>query len=879
MKKIFRFLLVATAIFGGFTACSEDELAPEMTFHKETISATVAEQIDPVGSKACVDINNLGNGFMGFLWQRYDSIAVFGKGGTRNSIFKSTSWDKVRQANFSGNVADGDKVWRAYYPYNPANEGRNYNELVGNIPAEQPFDHITGRLVADYKYGAPIADGSSQFNFRHMFSMLRFDIDATETNLEGEALESIELAITDANGNPRNINGSFTFNAENGEWSNVTNATNKIRMPWTSAPVLSKDKSYLGFMTLMPDVKAGDNIAVTIYTTDHKATFTAKCLVDFVKECVYNIPLILKKFVENDKFGYTETELPKFTGFKFEVSKNSGKLLNNQLVWNSGNPKFNSVSEHATTITYGESSNDITVTIPYLYDFNLAPTFTVPSGCTVTVNGVKQTSGATVVDFSKPVNYVVTNEAGDFRKYTVKVQNTGLPVVVIEQSSTGDFSKKYVGGVDIFGTNIGGTLVNEFVNFMIRGKDTEWVEDDKMTVYNADGTVNMATTTCGTRLRGNTTQRYKKKPFAIKLTSKQSVLGMPAHKRWVLLANCFDHSMIRNTVAFDIAHIIEAAWKNELPAEQAGIPWNVHGQNVELVFNGHHVGNYFLCEQIKIDGGRLDIKDTYEDVVKKQGSASFADCGYLFECDNNYDEDQKFKTSPLSIPFMFKDAVSDAIYSSVQTKVNGIANKINNKDASVYSDFDIYKAIDQFIIWELTMNREYLDPRSVYYYMNGNGKLSAGPVWDFDRATFQNVANVQNYSEQKSKRIKPYNKWICLNNITESSDMTSVFYPQLIKETTFQNALKERWAVLYPYLQLGAMAIEQYREPLRASFGCNNTMWPTDKAGIKKHKNDLDDWAGDEVIPDWDDIIDNLINVYNARLDGMNTLINNGTFQ
>ena len=110
--------------------------------------------------------------------------------------------------------------------------------------------------------------------------------------------------------------------------------------------------------------------------------------------------------------------------------------------------------------------------------------------------------------------------------------------------------------------------------------------------------------------------------------------------------------------------------------------------------------------------------------------------------------------------------------------------------------------------------------------------------------------------------------------------MTSVFYPQLIKEPTFQAALKERWAVLYPYLQqLGEYAIEQYREPLRASFGCNNTMWPTNKAGIKKSKSDLDDWAGDEEIAAWDDIIDNLKTVYNARLDGMNTLIKNGTFK
>ena len=80
---------------------------------------------------------------------------------------------------------------------------------------------------------------------------------------------------------------------------------------------------------------------------------------------------------------------------------------------------------------------------------------------------------------------------------------------------------------------------------------------------------------------------------------------MPSHKRWVLLANWLDHSMIRNAVAFDIAHAIDSAWRNhKITAAETeyigdGIPWNVHGQNVELVvFSkdgvGHHVGNYYL---------------------------------------------------------------------------------------------------------------------------------------------------------------------------------------------------------------------------------------------------------------------------------------------
>ena len=156
---------------------------------------------------------------------------------------------------------------------------------------------------------------------------------------------------------------------------------------------------------------------------------------------------------------------------------------------------------------------------------------------------------------------------------------------------------------------------------------------------------------------------YPKKPFALKFNEKKSVLGMPKHKRWVLLANWLDHSMIRNAVAFDIAQTIEHAWRDSGGAIGDGIPWNVHGQNVELIVidkdgDAHHVGNYLLCEQIKIDSNRLDIQDAYD--VEEPGADDFTQYGHLLEIDGNYDEASKFKTSK-SVPFMFKDEVTSNI--------------------------------------------------------------------------------------------------------------------------------------------------------------------------------------------------------------------------
>ena len=56
--------------------------------------------------------------------------------------------------------------------------------------------------------------------------------------------------------------------------------------------------------------------------------------------------------------------------------------------------------------------------------------------------------------------------------------------------------------------------------------------------------------------RGNTTFKHEKKPFTIKLRKKTKVLGLDRGKRYVLFANAFDESYIRNAVAFDLADVI-----------------------------------------------------------------------------------------------------------------------------------------------------------------------------------------------------------------------------------------------------------------------------------------------------------------------------------
>ena len=871
-----------------FYACAHEELCPPPS----TQDCIVATMNAPAATKTAMGEAEDGTSAVGILWTAEDKIGVFDASSSSQKCYMKTS-DSGNKADaifaVTGTTAFSSPTY-AYYPYSADNDGRSITSLAGNLPQEQNMD--SGKLYGDYKYG--ISEGSSaqghKFVFSHLFSMARIEIDASNTPLAGQKLSSLTITVT--RGSEKvNIAGDFTFSAISGEWKQGDNLQNSVTLTWTDGPTLGAE-ILTCYASLFPTIVPGDVFTIEVVAGGYRAVFTATSRIRFNREYIYTFPVTLSKYESLKLYDPSgkeidyESLLPAITDFSFNVNNNTGKILNNQLVWNSSSHagQFNSITSLAADI----KDNEITLTIPYLYDFKLKPSFSANSNCVVTVNGVQQTSGVSEVDFSKPVTYTVTNTASKYsRDYTVRITNTGLPVVVIEHDrGAGDFSPVKKGGF----LGIGAKTVNQFVDFMIRGKDTDWVESDKISVYHPDGTLDVDHALCGVRLRGNTSQEYPKKPFAVKLKSKASVLGMAAHKRWVLLANWLDHSMIRNTVAFDVAQAVEVAWRNSGGVIGDGIPWNVHGQNVELVVDGHHVGNYLLCEQIKIDGNRLDIQEPYD--IEKPGADDYMQYGHLLEIDATYDEASKFKTSK-GVPFMFKDEVSSAILNSVKSRIQDIeTNLYKGTDAgfaAAYENLDINSVIDQMLIWELTMNREYGDPKSVYMFMDGAGKLCAGPVWDFDRGTFQNQEKATELCDNSGPegssgrlyRIKPDGEWMYWRTQWESDSQSYIWYRQLAKDATFVKTVQARWAVIKPYLEMIPDHIRYYGETQAVSYAFDSAMWPVSKADVRKYKSDFNDWSGDEQLGangNYQEVIDNFVSVYQERLAGMDALITSGRF-
>lgn len=394
-----------------------------------------------------------------------------------------------------------------------------------------------------------------------------------------------------------------------------------------------------------------------------------------------------------------------------------------------------------------------------------SPTFTVPEGQTVYVNGTRQWSGVSRVDFSSPVTYRVENVNGEAAEYvvTLSFSFTGLPVVSISTAS----------------------------GMSVTSKDT-WskatITIDGVGLYD-----DLAASDIEIAGRGNSTWTYPKKPYKFKFSKRTGVLGMPEHKRWVLLANYIDRTLLRNDVAFYLG-------------QHSSLAWTPHGVFVELFINGEHRGCYYLCEQIRIDENRLNINEMPP--YSQMADGADISGGYILELDSYYDEVNKFRSAVKGLPVNVNTPDENDIGSR---QFIYIRDYFNEAETVLYSDYwldpergyknyiDILSFADMYLISELIYHYEWIHPKSTYMYKDRGGKLCAGPMWDYDWLTF-----TLEYG------------WHC---------RSCLWYPRLFEDPEFRALLKQRWQELYPVFVATGNYISSQRKMLAKSAQVDWKLW------------------------------------------------------
>ena len=240
---------------------------------------------------------------------------------------------------------------------------------------------------------------------------------------------------------------------------------------------------------------------------------------------------------------------------------------------------------------------------------------------------------------------------------------------------------------------------------------------------------------------------------------------------------------------------------------------------------------------------------------------------------------------------MFKDEVSkysSDIYNQVKARIEAVeANLESGNFDAAYSDLDINSVIDYFFVQELTFNDEYKHPKSVYMLIDGDGKLTAGPVWDFDWQTFVNYDQVQamNSKYGGTYSCRNTNEWLYgKSKLAEDpfwpwedpdyiNDQPYMWYPLLFKDANFRARVQERWVVIYPQLLNVVDKIDEFAAQNKVSEQYNSAMWP-----LVSLKNSVGSaFNGDEDMS-FNEAIATMKQAYTDRLNWMNMQITSGNF-
>lgn len=300
------------------------------------------------------------------------------------------------------------------------------------------------------------------------------------------------------------------------------------------------------------------------------------------------------------------------------------------------------------------------------------------------------------------------------------------------------------------------------------------------------------------RGRGNSTWDRPKNPYKFKLSKKHDLFGMADAKSWVLLANYFDNTLVRNRLA---------SWLGS----ELGMAFTPQCVPVDVVMNERYLGSYVLCEQVGIGKGRVDVPElTPTDVDEPLISG-----GYLLALCPERDEAEPSMFVTSREVWLYnrepsfdpqgggsEDYACDQQRDYIRSYVQAAEDAMFGKGGAPYADYiGVRSFADYWLLQMTSRNMDAFVTSSNYLHKDRDGKLCWGPLWDFDlawnRDSFEPVST-QGWSEGKL-----------------------VWYEPLLGDAAFVSVLKERVVVLGDLLAQATAkdgVLDRYCQQINASW-------------------------------------------------------------
>lgn len=237
-------------------------------------------------------------------------------------------------------------------------------------------------------------------------------------------------------------------------------------------------------------------------------------------------------------------------------------------------------------------------------------------------------------------------------------------------------------------------------------------ESGRIRLYREDGQQAFSGNLKSISGRGNYTWLQDKKPYSLELTAEADLLGMGQAKEWILLSNPGDPSHLRNKFVYDYA-------------QEAGLAYSPQSRWVDVYLNGTYAGLYLLSERNEIHPQRIDLTADSSFLVSMELGWRMEEQGNPFITTGN-GTDLRIHHSSIT------NAQLRTLWQSAENAIlaEDGTDPVTGKSWTELIDLDSWA--EKYLIEEIFGSVDACAVSQYFYGSTQDGKIYAGPVWDYD---------------------------------------------------------------------------------------------------------------------------------------------------
>lgn len=319
---------------------------------------------------------------------------------------------------------------------------------------------------------------------------------------------------------------------------------------------------------------------------------------------------------------------------------------------------------------------------------------------------------------------------------------------------------------------------------------------------------------CG---HGNTTWQKEKKPFSICFEQPISIAGMESSSEWILLANSYDKSYIRNKIVLDSAIEMQ-------------MPVSPQCEYVSLYLNGEYNGLYLLTQSV-------------QGLMEKQENVALA----FSEMPDRQHELKKVIALNNNVLVGIKNMslISDGQFESIRGWIQEADEIVTSElDENLEEIVDIDSWSSKYLIDEVFENYDAgISSAFFYFYINEElpSKIFAGPIWDYDNC----AGNTNAFC---GDTINP--EILYASNYMRSDVVSIMWYASLMKNSAFRNIVKKKFSeIIYPYaLNLIQRDIDCIIEKHYEAIRCDCIRWQREIEEVNEEVCNLINWLEKRIL-------------------------------